>query len=294
MSKVQTPLRWAIIGVGRAGRARAKGIKRDPRSEIVAVHRGKHAEETGAPQMSLEAALESADAVAICTPDDLHVSMVETSLRAGKHTVVEYPLAPNAAEAERLFALADEVGKVLHVEHIELLHSPQQVLRAHARRELQQSMKISFERQGSGSETATEILDSNIARLHRLVDMGGPIASIEYVQITPGRVAADVTFATGISAAIDLQAGPYFSRQTQFVVDATAFVWKLHNDALYRNRAPLTTMEPTPLFEQDHLAATAQILDGRKHYVDRFQILHVLDLAALLATGATGPVPSRI
>ncbi len=289
MSTENTPLRWAIIGVGRAGRARARGIARDRRSELVAVHRGKYAADAGAPQMSLEDAIASADAVAICTPDELHVSMIEIVLRAGRHVVVEYPIAAAPADAERLFALSDEVGRVLHVEHIELLHSPQQILRAHARRELQQSLKLTFERQGTGEEGAEEILRSNIARLHRLVDIGGPVASIERVEVSPGRVAAALTFATGIEASIDFQAGPYFNRQTVFIVDATAHVWKLHNDALYRGRGPLTTLEPTPLFEQDHLAATARIIDGRKPYVDRRRILHVLELATSLTIGATGP-----
>ena len=293
MSKVQKALRWAIIGVGTAGRARARAIQRDPRSEIVAVHRGRHAADTGAEQMPFDEAVAAADVVAICAPDSLHRSMVETVLRAGKHVLVEYPIAQTTAEAEGLFALADEVDRVLHVEHIELLHAPQQILRAHARKALQQRMKITFERQGSGTESATEITQTNIARLHRLVDIGGPVASIEKVAISAGRLAAEVTFETGIFGSLDFQAGPYFSRQTQFEVDATAHIWKLHNQALYRDRAPLTTMEHTPLFEQDHLAACAQILDGRKPYVERGRILHVLDLATQLAANTLGPVPVR-
>jgi len=267
-------------------------VDRDQRSELVGVHRGKHAEATGAPQLGLEAAIDAADAVAICTPNETHPALIERVLRAGRHALVEFPIAPSAEEARRLFAIADEVGRVLHVEHIELLHAPQRILRAHARPELQQSLQLNFERQGSGEETAVEILSTNVSRLHRLVDIGGPVASIERVEATPGRVTADLTFVTGIPATLDFQAGPYFARQTQFVVDATRHKWKLHNDALYRGRSPLTTLEVTPLFQQDHLAATATILDGKDHYVTRERILHVLELAHLLAQARLGPVPA--
>jgi len=290
MTHSAAPLRWAIIGVGRAGRARARGIVRDPRSELVAVHRGKHAEASGAPVLSLDEALEAADAVAVCTPNETHPALVEAVLSAGKHALVEFPIALSAQEASRLFSLADRVDRVLHVEHIELLHAPQRILRAHARPELQQSMKLNFERHGTGNERAEAILGTNVSRLHRLVDIGGPVASIERVDASPGRVSADFTFETGIHGTLDFQAGPYFSRQTQFVVDATRHVWKLHNDALYRGRSPLTTMEVTPLFQQDHLAATATILDGREPYVTRERILHVLDLVGLLSSGTVGPV----
>ena len=100
MSVRPRTLKWAIVGVGRAGRARARAIDRDARSRLVAVHRGRNAAETGAPEVSFEEALDVADAVAICTPDALHVDMVEATLRAGKHAVVEYPMAPSATEAE--------------------------------------------------------------------------------------------------------------------------------------------------------------------------------------------------
>ena len=292
MSQIDLPLRWAIIGVGRAGRARARAIQRDPRSTLVAVHRGKHAEATGAPILPLDEAMEAADAVAICTPNDTHVALAEAVLMAGKHVLVEFPLAPSSDEARHLFSLADRANRVLHVEHIELLHAPQRILRSHARPELQQRMTMNFERQGSGDEDAATILGTNISRLHRLMDIGGPIASIEEIDISPGRVRASFTFRSGIPGSLDFQAGPYFSRQTQFVVDATRHVWKLHNDALYRGRSPLTTLEATPLFQQDQLAATAQILKEKAHYVDRERIFHALDVAKIIASGTLGSVPS--
>ncbi|MEE6465689.1 hypothetical protein FKM82_006644 [Ascaphus truei] len=42
-------------------------------------------------------------------------------LEAGKHVLVEYPMALSASTAQELWRLAEHKGKVLHVEHIELL-----------------------------------------------------------------------------------------------------------------------------------------------------------------------------
>jgi predicted dehydrogenase len=50
------------------------------------------------------------DVVHVCTPNDSHVDLAERALRAGKHVVVEKPLALNSADARGLQALAAERG----------------------------------------------------------------------------------------------------------------------------------------------------------------------------------------
>lgn len=57
------------------------------------------------------------DAVAIATPIFTHHALAKAALEAGKHVVVEKPLAPSVAEAEELAALAVKVGRVLMVDH---------------------------------------------------------------------------------------------------------------------------------------------------------------------------------
>lgn len=67
---------------------------------------------------SFEALLESdVDVVVLCVPNALHVSMATAALKAGKHVVVEKPLAPTAAEGEALFTLAEKQGRLLAVYH---------------------------------------------------------------------------------------------------------------------------------------------------------------------------------
>jgi len=63
------------------------------------------------------------DAVVIATPVRFHYEMAKASLKAGKHTFIEKPMARTAAEAEELVAMAQHQGLVLMVGHT-FLFSP--------------------------------------------------------------------------------------------------------------------------------------------------------------------------
>ena len=55
------------------------------------------------------------DAVLVITPPPTHHAIVSEALRAGKHVLVEKPLAMSLSEADELIALADRVGRILMV-----------------------------------------------------------------------------------------------------------------------------------------------------------------------------------
>lgn len=60
---------------------------------------------------------EDLDAIAIATPVGTHTELAEASLRSGKHTFVEKPLAASGAEARHLAAIAEEEDLVLMCGH---------------------------------------------------------------------------------------------------------------------------------------------------------------------------------
>lgn len=62
------------------------------------------------------------DAVVLATPTSTHAALARRALEAGKHVLVEKPVATSLAEAEALTSLAARVGRVLMVGHVYLFH----------------------------------------------------------------------------------------------------------------------------------------------------------------------------
>lgn len=63
------------------------------------------------------------DAVAIATPVSTHATLALAALEAGKHVLVEKPLADNVRDAERVARRATELGRILMVDHV-YVYSP--------------------------------------------------------------------------------------------------------------------------------------------------------------------------
>jgi predicted dehydrogenase len=63
------------------------------------------------------------DAVSIATPPSTHYALTKQALEAGKHVLVEKPLATTSADAEELVDVADREGRVLMPGHT-FLYSP--------------------------------------------------------------------------------------------------------------------------------------------------------------------------
>ncbi|MGV2336658.1 MAG UNVERIFIED_CONTAM: Gfo/Idh/MocA family oxidoreductase [Planctomycetaceae bacterium] len=64
------------------------------------------------------------DAVAIATPVDTHAPLALAAIAAGKHVLVEKPLAANVSDAEAMVNAARQAGRVLMVDHTFLFSSP--------------------------------------------------------------------------------------------------------------------------------------------------------------------------
>jgi predicted dehydrogenase len=70
------------------------------------------------------------DAVVIATPNALHAPQAIAFLEAGKHVLVEKPMAPTVAEADAMVAAARGSGAFLMVAHCWRFHPDVQALRA--------------------------------------------------------------------------------------------------------------------------------------------------------------------
>ena len=121
---MQPPLRIGVAGAGYFGRFHALKVAATPRVVPAGVFDPDTARaeavgrETGAPALSWDALLRNADAVVVAAPADAHFALVRDALRAGKHVLVEKPMAATLPEADELTTLARERGQVLQVGHL--------------------------------------------------------------------------------------------------------------------------------------------------------------------------------
>ena len=115
----------ALVGCGNIARAHWRGIRyHAPRIRVTAVvdedvvRAEAMAERVGAePYGSLTAALAAGgfDAVDLMLPHDLHEQAALECFAAGKHVVLEKPMATDVAACERILAAAREAGTVFMV-----------------------------------------------------------------------------------------------------------------------------------------------------------------------------------
>ena len=120
----ETSLRIGLVGAGHFGRFHALKVAASPRARLVGVCDTDMARaeavgrEAGAPAMTLEALLDCCDAVVIAAPAEAHHALATRALQAGRHVLVEKPIAATLAEADALAALAAAHGRVLQVGHL--------------------------------------------------------------------------------------------------------------------------------------------------------------------------------
>ncbi|MCI0474935.1 MAG: Gfo/Idh/MocA family oxidoreductase, partial [Anaerolineales bacterium] len=117
-------LGFAIIGVGNIAPIHATAIRNTPDAQIVAVctrdeTRGRaFVEKFGGKYFSDYRAVlarDDVDAIALCTPHDLHAPMTLDAARAHKHILVEKPMARNVAECDAMIDAAQRAGVTLGV-----------------------------------------------------------------------------------------------------------------------------------------------------------------------------------
>ncbi|MFO7169552.1 MAG: Gfo/Idh/MocA family oxidoreductase [Chloroflexota bacterium] len=119
-----SPLGFAIIGTGMIARYHAQAIAETPGARLVTLcasgpeQAAAAAARFGVPcDSDLNAVLQrpDVDAVCICTPSGLHAQQAIAAARAGKHVLVEKPIALSLADADAMIAAAREAGVLLAV-----------------------------------------------------------------------------------------------------------------------------------------------------------------------------------
>ena len=131
-------LRFGLIGCGRVAPRHAQSLQQLSNTQLVAVadlkasRAGNFAQEYGAVATTDYHALlarADVDAVSVCVPSGLHAQVAIDAMHAGKHVLVEKPIAITLADADHMIAVAQATGRRLGVVLQNRYNHPMQALR---------------------------------------------------------------------------------------------------------------------------------------------------------------------
>jgi len=281
-------MRWGILGLGIAGKARAQAIRDDPRATLVCGFGGDLAGAGLVAAPSATALLDQVDAVAICSPDTTHPAYVRAALAAGRHVLCEYPLTATEDDALALFAEARRLNLTLHVAHIEVMTPMARWLRGRC---AGRSLRGGALRWRSRPRTATwSLAHANLARLHRLVDLFGAPTAVKVMQSEPHHLAAELQIGRNALVELELLAQEGARRHLDLMLDLSDGSVLISGEHLFDRGAPVSLPPARDLFLADQLLASAILLDGAPPLVTPGREAALLRLACKLCPFEDPPV----
>jgi predicted dehydrogenase len=145
------------------------------------------AAETLAPALDWAGLLAVSDAVVVAVPAAFHTELAEAALQAGKHVLVEKPIATTLADADRLATLADRRGLILQVGHLERFSAAHGAILARAGEPLfMEANRVgTFKTRGTDVSVVLDLMIHDIDLVLALTDalpetvdaIGAPVAS---------------------------------------------------------------------------------------------------------------------
>jgi predicted dehydrogenase len=301
-------VRIGVVGAGHFGRFHALKVAASGRATLAGLHdrdparAATVAREVRAPVLEWDALLAASDAVVVATPADTHFALAGAALSAGRHVLVEKPIAATLTEASALGELAAARGLVLQVGHLLRYSAEHRAISARMRRPLYlECIRIApFKPRGIDVSVILDLMIHDLDLVLALVDsaiesvdaVGAPVASA-HEDIANARV----RFANGCVATITASRISFkterkmrlFSQEGYMSVDFTAR--KLMMIGRERGlpipgtggRIEEVTWKEHDALAAEHEAFVAAILDGAPVVVDA--AAGVRALAAALAVG---------
>lgn len=186
-----TKLRAGVIGVGHLGQHHARLYASSPDSMLVGVvdhsqDRASAVTEKYGGQVfaDLNDLLKHVDLVTVAVPTSSHYSVAKTCLQAGKHVLIEKPIAVAPMEAQELVRLGQRHACTIQVGQSERFNPIMPLMRPHIR----EPLLIECHRLGSYSERGIDVdvvLDLMIHDLDLLLSCNpGPVVDVKAVGVS--------------------------------------------------------------------------------------------------------------
>lgn len=180
-----TPFRVGVIGVGHLGQHHARLYASLPEAQLVGVvdeslERARTiAARHGAKVFgTVQELLSHVDAVSVAIPTSGHYAVAKDCLQAGKHVLVEKPIASTPEQAHELVQLAKQRGCCLQVGHSERFNPVMTLMRPH----IGLPIFIECHRLSSFSERGTDVdvvLDLMVHDLDLVLSLNpGPVEEV--------------------------------------------------------------------------------------------------------------------
>ena len=288
-------LKIGIAGAGHFGRFHAQKIAASARSVLAGIadrdpaRAAQVAAETGTTAMAWSDLLAASDAIVVATPAESHFDLASQALRAGKHVLVEKPVAATLAEADALAGLAQQAGLVLQVGHLLRFTPEHAAIQLHMPRPIFiECIRIApFKPRGTDVSVVLDLMIHDLDMVLSLVDaeletvdaIGAPVAS-EFEDIANARLGFSNGCVAMITASrISLRTERkmrLFGQDGYLNVDFAArslMAIGRGGDGMPVPGMPAATMRHITWPEQDALAAehagfVAAVLDGAPIRVD--------------------------
>ncbi len=206
-------LRVGLIGAGHFGRFHALKLRDATRARLIGVfdHDPARAQtiatEANSVPLAPDALLAACDAVIIAAPADAHFALASLALRAGKHVLVEKPIAATLAEADQLAALAQQAKLVLQVGHLERFSAAHGAVTARMGKPLYiEAVRVApFKPRGTDVSVILDLMIHDLDLILALVNQ--PIQSVDAVGAAVASLHDDIAnarvrFANGCVATI--------------------------------------------------------------------------------------------
>ena len=315
-------LRVGLAGAGHFGRYHALKVAASSRAHLMGVYdpdleRAKTVGwEAGAKEIGLDDLLELVDAMIIAAPAEAHYTLAAKALRAGKHVLVEKPIAATLRQADELAALARERGLVLQVGHLERFSAAYQAMarRLAAPLYIEATRIAPFKPRGTDVSVILDLMIHDLDLVLALVDseiesvdaVGAPVAS-PHEDIANARLrfcngAVATITASRISPRTERRMR-IFAQDFYMAADFSARTLTVIGRATGGDGAPSPGQQPVPglagfgveevswedqdSLKAEHAAFVASILDGAPVLVDAAVGRRALAAALAVVEGMT-------
>ncbi len=188
-----TELRVGVAGAGHFGRFHALKVAASTRARLSGIfdpdsERAKTVGwETGANGMDFESLLAVSDAIIVAAPAEVHYDLASRAMKAGKHVLVEKPIAATLAQADALVTLAADSNLVLQVGHLERFSAAYQAMaaRVHGPLYIEATRIAPFKPRGTDVSVILDLMIHDLDLVLALADseiesvdaIGAPVAS---------------------------------------------------------------------------------------------------------------------